>query len=647
MVDGFFWSSIPVAHNAVKSFIFRCAELLMGIFIFKFFALAAARSSQFTSYLMFAEDLIQRCLFVFSRGFSRAALLVIVFTIFSTAASLYGTLLWALDSPGYVFRTFNSTLDKHENALNRDATYIVQLRLDPNTLDRTKTTLDQIVGSDLFKPAFNMSLNGDVKIGEAETAKRPEPAQLDGVGARIWLDDEGFSVSADTYVSIPNAFELDGHEFPTSCILFDQGEAEWNCTFDNFFASSLFEGSLGRPEVHWYDPQSLNNSHKIRPNRQDNVWASYGAGGGTAGMMQVFTVTKGKRRHTFAETFLRVTMLTDADVFFARDEVDDLVRRTAGPDATANKDDAFLAQIIDDMLSAQEKELSYNFGQTFNEDDKTVIQNSWSYFTPTVPATNQRIFSIIHMSSTKITLIRSEDIDDPPAPLEECDHPFQNEAFGGKLTGTTCTHVTLSTEGSRFYGTVDTAAVMILYGLGDPRSNLSSESLNQEVIEWVWDNTPRMMELLVARGFAVSVDPSLVGVTVQYMVVAVSGLQLFLSVLAAVLAIASWSALAFIAENGWTKSFLANLVHTALYRGTPESKTSYMKVPPNVDVVVHAEGDFVTVEGRPVVLYDPPVTPVVDIPLHHFDKRPSKEAVATGVAVGWGAPGYQYAPVPQ
>jgi hypothetical protein len=645
MVDAFFGSSIPVAHNAVKSIIFRCAELLMGIFIFKFFSLAAARFSQFTSYLMFAEDLIQRWLFVSSRGFSRATLLILVFTIFSTAASLYGTLLWALDSPGYIYRSTNSTLAEHEDALNPDAPYIVQLRLVPTTLDYTKRALHQMVGSGLFKPSANMSLSGYVKIGEPITT---DPTHVDGVGARIWLDGEGFSVSADTYVSIPNAWEMGGHEFPVSCIQFDQGAAEWNCTFDNVFAMGIFEGLLGRPEVHWDDVSSVKDSQYIIPNRHDNVWASYGQGGGTAGMMQVFTVTKGKRRHTFAETFLRVSMLTTDDTTFDRDEVDDLVRRAAGPDPAANRDDPFLSQVIEDMLSAQDKGMSYNFGKTFNENDKTVIQNSWSYFALINTVSGNRTFSVIHMSTTKITLIRSEDIDDPPAPLEECDRPFQNEAFGGKVTRTTCGTPTLADDvGPKFYGTVDTAAVMILYGLGAPRSNLSSESLDQKVIEWVWDNTPRMMELLVARGFAVSVDPSLVGVTVQHMVVAISGLQLFLSVFAVVLAIASWSALSYIAEDGWSKSLLANLVHTTLYRGTPESKRAYMKAPPNLDMVVHGDGDFVTIQGRPVVLCDPPATPVVEIPLHHFDAGPSKEAVATGVAAGWGAQGYQYAPVPQ
>ncbi|KEZ45674.1 hypothetical protein SAPIO_CDS1444 [Scedosporium apiospermum] len=74
--SGFTVSTIPVLHNAVKSIIFRCAELLMAFFIYKVFSFFAARSNQFTSYLMFAEDYIQRLLFLTNRGLSRAGLIV-------------------------------------------------------------------------------------------------------------------------------------------------------------------------------------------------------------------------------------------------------------------------------------------------------------------------------------------------------------------------------------------------------------------------------------------------------------------------------------------------------------------------------------------------------------------------------------------
>ncbi|KAH7190671.1 hypothetical protein BKA60DRAFT_585850 [Fusarium oxysporum] len=84
--SSFIKSSIPLYHNAVKSIIFKCAELLMGIFIFKLFALIAAQSNQFTSYLMFTEDYIQRTLYVTSRGLSRAGLVVLAFSLLNVCS---------------------------------------------------------------------------------------------------------------------------------------------------------------------------------------------------------------------------------------------------------------------------------------------------------------------------------------------------------------------------------------------------------------------------------------------------------------------------------------------------------------------------------------------------------------------------------
>jgi hypothetical protein len=620
----------------------------MGLFIFKFASLVAAQSGQFTSYLMFAESHIQRYFYVSSRGLSRGAILVLLFTVLNMAATLYGSLLWALDSPGYIFRASNSTLAEHQYARNPDAPYIVQLHLDRNTLAYTDRTLHQTVGSELFRPGFNISLAGDVKKGKP--AATP-PTRSKDVGARIWLDDEGFSVSADTYVVWPSRAVIDSHEYPYPCIVYDEGVGLWNCTFHNLFAEGILEGILGRPEVHWDDKSSFNDSQYIRPNRVDNVWAAYGRGAGTTVMMQVFTVTKGRRRHTFAETFFRVTMLTNPGVMFAADEVDDLVRRAAGTNATARAD-PLLDRVIRDILAAQEERTSYSFGFAVAEGENTVIQNSWAYLTPAVPVDGSEIFSLLHLSSTNITLIRSEDIQNPPGPLRACDQPFMNEAYGGKITQTNCAGSTLSTEGARFYGTVDTAAVMILYGLGDGRSNLSAASMDQQVMEWVWDREPRMLDLLIARAYAGSVDPALVGVTVRHMMAAMSGLQLLLSLLAAVLALAAWGALTRCADYGWSKSFLQNVVHTTLYRGTPESRRFHMRVPPHVDMIVHGEGNFVVVNGRPVYLFEPPVTPVV--PMHHeyyFEGGPPKEAmgpvVMTTGMVGWGAQEYhQYAPVP-
>lgn len=657
----FLKSSFPVANNGVKAIIFRCAELLMGVFILKFFTLAAARSSHFTAYLMFFEDLIQRLFFLTSRGLSRASVLVLVFSILNMLATLYGTLLWSLDFPGYIFQPSNSTLAAHRNALNPDPPYIVRLQLGPDALDSlSDKALRRTVGFELFRPGFNISLSGDVQRGGPEPVQ-PHVQDLKGKGARIWLDDDGFSVSADTYAQLPGAATIDDQEFPYQCIIYDDGAAAWNCTFHNAFAQGMFDAILGRPEVHWDAVSSVRDSQYIRPNRVDNVWATYSRGAGSTMMMQVFTVTKGQRRHTFAETVRRVTMLTNPGIPFAPGEVQDLVRRAAGPNET-ERADPMLGRIVSDLLGAQQSRTSYNFGANFvaergaNNAATTVVQNSWSFFTPIIPG-GEEVYSVLHITSTNITLIRSEDIDNPPAPLGSCNQPFMNEAYGGKVKQINCAGATQSTEGARFYGTVDTSAVMIIYGFGAGRSNISAESLDQKVVDWAYANSPKLMNLLVARAFAVGVDPSgsLVSVTVDNLIAALSGLQLLLCVLAPVLVIVVWLALLFWVDEKWSKSFQVNLIHSTLYSGTTESERVYMKRPPNVDMIAHEEGNYIVIEGRPVFLGAPHASGAASTaaPVQQFHYGESEasinmEAMSTGSStVYWGEPPqyYQYSPV--
>ncbi|KAM6508440.1 hypothetical protein FALCPG4_018296 [Fusarium falciforme] len=602
-------SSIPLLHNAVKSIIFKCAELLMALFIYKLFSLLAARSNQFTSYLMFAEDYIQRWLFLSSSGLSRAGLIVLLFSILNTLASLYGTLLWALDSPGYIFRGFNVTVAEYESLRNKDPPYIIQLRLNPSNLQTTEESLAQIVGSDIFRPGLNYTLTGQVERGTPEITA---PTRQDDVGARIWLDSDGFSVSPDSYAMLPYSAVVDGQRFPTSCIYFGGGSAAWNCTFNNTFSQAIVGAVVGIPEVHWDDESDLKlDSRYIKPNRVNNIWASFGAGGGSAAMMQVFTVTKGMRRHTFVESVLRVTMLTNPGVPFSAREVEDLVRRTWSANET-ERNSPLLGQIVDDMIGAQYQNLSYQFGVNVADNGNlSVLQSSWGYFTVENNNGGDDIFSLISLTATNITLIRSETVDKPPTPFEECDQgSFQNEAFGGRITQTDCAGSTLDNDSNVFFGQVDTAAVLIAYGLGDGRSNISSESLDNNVFSWTQNMSATMEELLVARGYAVSVDPALVTISVDKLIVAISGLQLLLSIFAVVFAGTGWLALAFFADAHWSNTLLANLIHTTSKKDEKESKPGYLRNAPKVALLADGNGTFIAVSGKAVALQDQLLVPM-------------------------------------
>ncbi|KLO95397.1 unnamed protein product [Fusarium fujikuroi] len=597
--SSFIKSSIPLYHNAVKSIIFKCAELLMGIFIFKLFSLVAARSRQFTSYLMFTEDYIQRTLYISSRGLSRAGLVVLAFSLLNIIFSLYGTLLWALDSPGYILKASSATVADYDSQRNGDPPYVIQLALNRTQLKGMTDKLSQVVGSELFNPGLNYTLTGKVNNSHG-TPEVITPTRQDGVGARVWLDSDGFSVSPDTLTMYPSESKIGDATFDRKCVKFDGGSAVWNCTFGNAFAIEYVQGLTGKPEVHWSDAKELDTRY-ILPERLDNIWVSVGQGGGSALMTQVFTVTKGKRRHTFSQATLKVTMITSPGEPFAREEVTDLVRRTWSSNETEQKNPQ-VGNIVYGMMNAQKNDLSYLFGaNTVGNNNKSALQSEWGFYTP--QNNNASVYSIVSITSTNITLIRSETLDKAPEPFEKCERSnFQNEAFGGKVTKTDCAASKPVVENPGFYGQVDTAAMMIVRGLGASRSNLSAESLDNDVLTWIWDNSETIESLMIARGYSVSVDPSLVLISVDKLMVAMSRLQLALSCLALFLAIVMWLGLMVAADAHWTGTLLALLIHTTSEPEKP--KPGYITRVPNLSLVPIGQKHVLAVDGRAVTVAD-------------------------------------------
>lgn len=597
----FIKSSVPVYHNAVKSIIFKCAELLMGIFIYKLFSLIAARSNQFTSYLMFTEDYIQRTLYISSRGLSRAGLVVLAFSLLNIVLSLYGTLLWALDAPGYIFKASEATIADYADQRNDNPPYIVQLSLDPSSIDDTTQRLSQIIGSDLFHPGLNYTLTGKVsnKNGAPEVVPQTGPTNS---GARIWLDDNGLSVSIDVSLIYSANPSLDDESYVVNTTTGSDYNV-WENTFDNVFSTEFVATVAGKPEVHWDTASDrIADSRYIQPNRYDNIWFSFGGGGGSGLMNQVFTVTKGKRRHTFFQSTFKTTMLTTAGVDVAKEEVSDLVERAGHLD----QDDKMLlssGRIVDNMMNAQRKNMSYHYGlNTVSNNKRSTLQNTWGFYTLT--SNGRSMFSLIRITSTNMTLIRSENISKAPEPQEKCQLAnSQDEAYGGQPGRSDCFgHEAV--DDPRFFGLVDTAAVMVAHDLGDGRSNLSSESLDNNALTWIRDNAHTMESLLVSRAYSVGIDPSLVYISVEKLIVAVSYLQLALSCLALLMAIVLWLALMIFADAHWASSLLANLIHTTTETGG--AKPGYMMRDPSVTLQPMGKRKLLAVKGGQVTLCSPP-----------------------------------------
>src|SRR6266446_3381219 len=96
----FIVSRFPVLQNAIKNLLFRGATIILTFVLYRFFSFLAFRKGDYTSFLMFAENHIQKLLFALSRKFTRQAFLVTLFAGLTFAAGFYDTLLWVVDSPG-------------------------------------------------------------------------------------------------------------------------------------------------------------------------------------------------------------------------------------------------------------------------------------------------------------------------------------------------------------------------------------------------------------------------------------------------------------------------------------------------------------------------------------------------------------------
>ncbi|CVL05119.1 uncharacterized protein FMAN_13060 [Fusarium mangiferae] len=571
----------------------------MGVFVFKLFSLIAARSNQFTAYLMFTEDYIQQLFFISSRGISRGGLVVFLFSLLSITSSLYGTLLWALDSPGYIFQATDTTVAAYQRQRNEHPPYIIQLALDPTELGSTSEKLPQIIGAELFNPGLNYSLTGKVDNSHGTPEVVAPTRQGHGVGARIWLDSDGFSVSPDTNAMIPYTDTMNLTLF-SSCIVFDEGSAVWNCTFNNAEAQSIIEGITGLPEIHWSDATDEDmDSRYVRPNRVDNIWVSLGTGGGSALLNQVFTATKETRRHTFLQSTFKATMLTTPGVPFGQFEVADFINRTwsTSTDQDSTREtNPLMGRITHDIMGAQDQGASYQFGANIaDNNNKSVLQKNWGYYTPQV--NNNSMYSLISITTTKISLIRSETLPEAPKPFERCERSnFQNEAFGGKVTQTDCAGSKAASVKHGFFGQVDTAAVMITRGLGAARSNISAQSLDENSLAWLWKNSRAIESLLAARAYSVGIDPSLVELSVDQLMVAMSSLQLFLTCLALALATVIWIGLAYAADEHWSSTLFGNLIYTP--SETHKSNPGYIKRAPEVTLLPMGRKKILAVDGE-------------------------------------------------
>lgn len=563
--SSFVHTAFAVRDNTVKSLTFRVAELLLIFAIWKLFSLFAALQNRFTSFAIFFDNPIQKAYFVWTRGLSRDALLVSSFTILYTAAQLYGTLLWALDAPGYVIQTRQTPASTISSWLIDTPEYIVSYNVTSRSLNATDTELAEEFSANLFRPGANATLTGSFKQGTPQAILNPaatgEP--------RIWLDEEGWSVSTDTYSHVATRLGGDGVDDQFSCPYADlvPGRSRfYNCTFDNEWALDMLAKPIGTPLVYYHASQ--NYVADISPRRSD-IWTSIGSLSSAAGRMHMFTVTKERRRHTFVSNAFKASIVS-LEGEIPPHEMEDLMRRTAGPIPPDQKEsfEQGLAAILKTLTAAQATNQSSVVGIVEGERHQ-LLENFWElYSSESLPGeVDVRVF---RYTGVNITLLRSETIDQAPVPYEPCSSPaFQNEAIGGKVIDTDCIGSARrglnGTDGwVPSFGQVDSSAVLHITGLDSAPFENSKAAFNPEFQPWLERNIFKMQDLLLSRGYVLGLDPGLVEVQLAVTTPGISYLQIFMVLLAAVFAVVSWGGLVFFASGHWSSSFLVNLVLTTM-----------------------------------------------------------------------------------
>ncbi len=581
-------SSLDVGLNAVKSILFRTASILLQFAVYKVFALVASKKKAFMPYLMFSENAVQQVMFIAYNFVRVNGFLVLGFVSFFALAGVFDTFLWFLDAPGFVARPSRVNGRTMVQKLLPEPPYVAAYAGGFGNVSAVDAQIENIVSSNLFEPGANISLTTEARRGRPEVVAPTR--DIADAGARIWLDDEGFSVSANTRLAYTT--RTSNLRRASDCQMkgVNSTVVGWQCTYNNSDAAAVMEGPTDlHPEIHWDDETDRHLQWKyLLPLRDTNPWEGLSTGGGTVYMRQLFTLTKGRRRHTFLHTVFKVSMATrahDDPAVSIEAEYLALLKRWWMPEMVEQQSH-IIADLARNMAVSRAHNLSFSQGGAVAS-PHSVLQEHVELMNPSVDG--KQAFTMVRLSSVNITLVRSETLAAEVRPSNDCDFYYMNIALGGKPWGTDCVAGFSFGDQTnhRFLGQVDTAAVLILNGLfALAGTNSSAKALHAGAYEWLRRNDARLANLVMARGYLVAIDPSLVTLTVTNMRPAMSFLQVLLVVLAAVAALLSYVAVAIFAKKHYTVSLLANLVATTTDERQPKSsqKPRYLWRVPDINL---------------------------------------------------------------
>lgn len=576
----FITSTIQLPANALKSIIFSSSAFLVQLAVWNLFSLIAFRYDAFTSYLIFSEPLPQQLIYILRRR----SFLVLSFLVLFTAGGLWATMLWGLDHPGFVLHTHPVTADTLLTHRRPGPPYAILSYSSTGNVTALNILAD--LSSGLFA-GINATLAGQVTPGQPQLAQtpkwKPKDPNDDSFSAgsvfptpRIYLDNDGWSVGMDILIQTAPSGVCQ-----TS---FDSAaDTNWACQIDytnnTRVGTDFLTAGFAQPDVWWSADSGLLDYENLSPARGINPWSTLGTGGDTVLMKMVFSLARGNRKHTFMVSAMKTTMLALGNAAIPMGDVRDLVRRTwrAGDSAAVQTQD------VDAIEAAVGKGMGLTLGRQHTDGYKV---SGRDYQVVSVINGGETTFTAFQILDANMTLLNSETVQQAPTPFEDCDTWYQNNAYAGVVTGTTCfTAARADGRTSVFQGQTDTMAVFILSGtLGKQRATTSADALNEDAWRWTQDNNKAIEDLVLSRAYILAGNATSVKVDVQFLRPAVSRLQLMLVLLPVFVFLMSWAVVWRWVESHFQASLFSNLVATT-HEGYDADKPDLMQDPPNVGIV--------------------------------------------------------------
>lgn len=565
-IHAIFSPRFALPSNAVKSLLFDISAIFLQLTVMKLFTILSYHGDAFTPFLIFSEPLLQQLLYILHRG----SFLVLSFVVLFHAAGFWDTMLWGLDRPGIILGAHRVDAATAATHRRQNPPYAVSSQSIHN--------IHSDIGSGLWE-GVNITLAGIAAAGTPAIATSPKWSGSQFPGARIYLDDEGWSVSIDLLKNVVASFACP-ESYPNVM------DVSWECEYDyrnnSRTATDYLVDSFALPNVWWSNAQGLVEYETLAPEPGMNPWEALGTGGGTVMMKMVFALTRERRRHTFMVSAMKTTLLAPAESRIQIAEVRDLVERTW----RARDDAALLEHDVDAVGRLLDGGMTGLVMGRQHADGYKVTSRVYSLLAP-LTNVGIRLFTAFQILDSNLTLINSETVDVAPTPFEDCDTWYRNEAYGGVVTGSNCIVAERGNgKTAVFQGQADTLAVFVLQGvLGKKRAGTAAAALNDTAWSWVQENDDFLESLVLSRAYIVGGNAGAVKIDVNTLRPALSMLQILLMVLPPLWFLVTWGVVLGWVGGHYQVSLLTNLVATT-HEGLDGAKPDFMTKIPKMGLVL-------------------------------------------------------------